>query len=426
MRIENSTVAMSSWRLYEAEVEEKQESTRRAYSGDRLVSENTFSKDVAVSYYEVEGGAGIYTTSAAGVEKKNDGQFCRKQEEEKDVGKKNKNREPADFRVIEGPERGWNWVSNMKCDNGETAEIQLVRRMLEALNQFRERHGGKKLELPMDRLRTTADAIQFKASAASVKYQQSMAMFGAAGAANVIDVGQHGGSGNSGGSGAVTQWTMQTVQSGFIAGQENMAFCSTGSVQTSDGRSIEFNISMEMSRSFAAAYHITGVEEAHVYTDPLVINMDTDNATLDDVKFYFDLNNDGTAEEISNLDEFSGLLALDKNGDGEINNGGELFGAMTGDGFGELAAYDEDGNGWIDENDAVFSELRVWMKCGTEDAQLLSLSEADVGAIFLGSQVTNYTLADSQGEEGAMVRQTGIYLKESGGAGTVQHVDFKA
>lgn len=424
MRIENSTVAMSSWRLYEAEAEETQVSTRRGYSGDSLVRENTFYKDVAVSYYEVEGGASIYTTSSAGVEKKDDGQFCRKQEEEKDAGKKHKNKETADFRFIEGPERGWNWVSSLKCDSGESAEIQLVKRMLEVLNQFRQKHGyGKKLELPMDRLRTTADAVQFNASAASVKYQQSMAMFSAAGAANVVNVGQHGGSGSSS---AVTQWTMQTVQSGFIAGQENMAFCSMGSVQTSDGRSIEFNVSMEMSRSFAAAYHITSAEEAYVYTDPLVINMDTDNATLDDVKFYFDLNNDGTAEEISNLDQFSGLLALDKNGDGEINNGGELFGAMTGDGFGELAAYDEDGNGWIDENDAVFSNLRVWVKCGSEDAQLLSLAEADVGAIFLGSQATNYTLSDSQGEEGARVRQTGIYLKESGGAGTVQHVDFKA
>lgn len=432
MRIESSTVAMGSWRSYTAEAEETQTSIRRGYNGDSLVRENTFSKEAAVSYHEIEGGAAIYTTSSAGVEKKEDGQYCRKHEEEKELPKNKKEQIPANFPFIAAPQNNGNWISNMRCDTGETAEIALVKKMLDALNQFRQKRGcGKKWEVPLDHLRNKSNAVRTNAASAAFQYQQSMAMFSAA-FSNVVNVNPGDSSGNAGSSvnaGKVsesTRWTLQTVQSGFISGQESMAFSAEGSVQTSDGRSITFNVSMEMSRSFAAAYEITGAEEAYVFTDPLVINMDTDNATLDDVKFYFDLNNDGTAEEISNLDQFSGLLALDKNGDGEINNGGELFGAMTGDGFKEMAAYDEDGNGWIDENDDVFSNLRVWVKCGTDDAQLLSLKEADVGAIFLGSQATNYTLADSSGEEGARVRQTGVYLKESGGAGTVQHVDFKA
>jgi len=426
MRIDNSTVAMSSWRSYTAEAEESQTSTRRGYNGDALVRENTFSKDVAVSYHEIEGGAAIYTTSSNGVEKKDDGQFCRKQEEAKDIDKKKGKEDTPNFHFIEKPHNNGNWISNMNCNTGRSSEIDLVRKMLEVLNQFREKHGyGKKIDIPLRDFQNTGNPIQTNSSAAAIKYQQSMAMFSVM-STSTASASQGSGSGNSGSSASPTRWTLQTVQSGFISGQESMAFSAKGSVQTSDGRSIEFNVSMEMSRSFAAAYEIKGDEEAYVYTDPLVINMDTDNATLDDVKFYFDLNNDGTAEEISNLDQYSGLLALDKNGDGEINNGGELFGAMTGDGFKELAAYDEDGNGWIDENDSVFNKLSVWVKCGSDDAQLLSLKDADVGAIFLGSQSTNYTLADSAGEEGAMVRQTGIYLKESGGAGTVQHVDFKA
>ena len=196
---------------------------------------------------------------------------------------------------------------------------------------------------------------------------------------------------------------------------------------TSDGRTINFGVSLEMSRSFTEVYaSVKDSEAASIYTDPLVINLDTDVASLSDVKFYFDLDCDGKEEQISGLNASSGFLALDRNGDGKINDGSELFGARTGDGFGELSQYDRDGNGWIDENDPIFSKLKVWVKCGSGEGQLLSLSEAGVGAIFLGSQGTQFDLASSQGSTGARVRRTGVYLKESGQVGTVQHVDFKS
>ncbi|MBQ9710048.1 MAG: hypothetical protein IJV67_05450, partial [Clostridia bacterium] len=97
---------------------------------------------------------------------------------------------------------------------------------------------------------------------------------------------------------------------------------------------------------------------------------------------------------------------------GVINDGTELFGAKTGDGFGELSQYDSDGNGWSDEGDAVFSQLSGWVKAGNEEARLLSLKEADVGAIFLGSQNTQFAVENPSGETGAMLRKTGLYLKE--------------
>ena len=53
---------------------------------------------------------------------------------------------------------------------------------------------------------------------------------------------------------------------------------------------------------------------------------------------------------------------MDRNGDGKINDGSELFGTKSGDGFKDLASYDADGNGWIDENDAIFSQLKIWTK----------------------------------------------------------------
>lgn len=130
-------------------------------------------------------------------------------------------------------------------------------------------------------------------------------------------------------------------------------------------------------------------------------------------------------EEIAELAKGSGYLALDRNNDGIINDGSELFGTSTGNGFAELAKYDSDGNGWIDEADEIFDKLKVWTKDEHGNSVLLSLKDADVGAICLGNSKTDFSLKDkSDGSLRGMVRQTGIYLKESGGTGTVQQVDF--
>ena len=120
-----------------------------------------------------------------------------------------------------------------------------------------------------------------------------------------------------------------------------------------------------------------------------------------------------------------GFLAFDKNGDGIINDGSELFGALTGDGFSELALYDEDGNGWIDEADSIFSKLRVWTKDENGKDILLSLKEADLGAIYLNRVSTEFSVNNTEtNEQNAQVRSTGVYLKESGGAGSIQQIDF--
>ena len=125
--------------------------------------------------------------------------------------------------------------------------------------------------------------------------------------------------------------------------------------------------------------------------DPLVINLDTDATELSDQTFYFDLDADGEEEEISML-KGSGYLALDKNEDGIINDGSELFGTGNGDGFADLARYDEDGNGWIDENDSIWSKLKIWCKDEKGNDVLYKLSDKGVGAICLQNVSTDFTL----------------------------------
>ena len=85
------------------------------------------------------------------------------------------------------------------------------------------------------------------------------------------------------------------------------------------------------------------------------------------------------------------FLLLDRNEDGKINDGSELFGTKSGDGFRDLSEYDEDRNGWIDENDSVFSKLKVWTKDSEGNDKLLNLKQADVGAIYLGNIDTEFS-----------------------------------
>lgn len=223
--------------------------------------------------------------------------------------------------------------------------------------------------------------------------------------------------------GGATAWVRHTEKSSFVMEQESVSFSATGIVKTADGREIDFGVEMEMSRGFVGSFLESSVENV-VLTDPLVINLEAGSASVSDQKFFFDLDADGDKEEISSLGRGSGFLAYDKNGDGTINDGSELFGTKSGDGFADLARYDEDGNGWIDENDRIFERLKVWTKDAEGNDSLVDLKKADVGAIYLGNANTQFHLNDASNKTNAVVQKTGVFLRESGTVGTVQHVDL--
>lgn len=160
--------------------------------------------------------------------------------------------------------------------------------------------------------------------------------------------------------------------------------------------------------------------------DPLAINFDGTAAQLTQETFSFDIDADGNDDQIAFVGPRSGLLALDTNSDGTINDGSELFGALSGDGFADLAAYDGDQNGWIDENDAIFSRLRIWMKTAAGENQLFALAEKGVGAIYLGRVETPFSVKDADNTLQGQVRATGLFLFEDGGVGTMQQFDLVA
>lgn len=207
--------------------------------------------------------------------------------------------------------------------------------------------------------------------------------------------------------------------------QETSQFQAKGQIKTADGQQIQIDLSLHMSRELTQHSDFS-LRLGAALKDPLVISFDGNSAELSQQRFEFDLTLDGQKDSIPGLSGHSAFLALDKNADGIINDGNELFGAKTGDGFTELAQYDDDGNGWIDENDFIFEHLRLWLKPGEgQTQQLISLKEGGVGAIYLGNADTPFTLSNSLGSERlGVIRSSGIFVSDQGQAGIIQHVDL--
>jgi hypothetical protein len=274
-----------------------------------------------------------------------------------------------------------------------TNELSLLQQMLDMLLRHRHRKGGMLKDL-------TAD------------YSQGLSL--SIGKVPSISLGQP----------VSGTWIREVKASNFISETENTSYSSVGIAKTKDGRELNFNIDLEMSRSFTQYSNLEWSEPV-VFTDPLIINLESNPTSLSDQKFLFDLDSDGEQESISSLNKGSGYLALDKNNDGIINDGSELFGTKTGNGFADLSTYDSDKNGWIDESDAVFNKLKVWLKDSEGNDKIISLKDADIGAIYLGSSQTEFSLKSTEtGTVNGQIRSTGFYLKENGGTGTVQQVDL--
>ena len=208
---------------------------------------------------------------------------------------------------------------------------------------------------------------------------------------------------------------------------ETTEFHADGIAKTADGRTIDFKVDILMSRSLIEYSNMTVPAFQDVLRDPLIINTGSAIANIRDQKFMFDIDCDGKKDLISRPGKGSGFLTLDRNKDGRINDGSELFGAKSGNGFEDLKEFDSDGNGWIDENDEVFTKLKVWYLNDNGENVLMDLKEADVGANFLGYTAADFALKGAEGVTEGIIRSTGIFLKESTGEpGTIQHVDLAA
>ncbi|WP_217126163.1 hypothetical protein [Hydrogenophilus thiooxidans] len=208
---------------------------------------------------------------------------------------------------------------------------------------------------------------------------------------------------------------------------EALAFSASGVVRTADGRTIEFaaGFTWQRSESLSVSLATTQLtaERAPKMKDPLVVDFTASEGELVDIGFRFDLMGNGTEVNLPVPISGKGFLVFDRNGNGRVDDGKELFGPATGDGFAELAALDEDSNGWIDEGDQSYHRLFVWHPFAPD--RLIALRNADIGALATQAVRTRFTVDDSNGNPLGQLQKSSIYLRESGGVGTVSHLDLR-
>ena len=206
---------------------------------------------------------------------------------------------------------------------------------------------------------------------------------------------------------------------------ERLDFQMQGQIQTTDGRTIDFQLDITLERLYREESSTRiALGDAAVPVDPLVLQFDGPASALQNQRFAFDLQGDGQAENVPLLAQGWGYLALDKNANGRIDNGLELFGPRTDNGFAELAALDDDGNGWIDEADAAFQDLRIWRPSADGGGSLQSLQAEGVGALGLANAASPFALRSEGNASLGALRATGAYLREDGRAGALQQLDL--
>lgn len=200
----------------------------------------------------------------------------------------------------------------------------------------------------------------------------------------------------------------------------------SGQVTLADGRTLAFDLGLAL-RSERLQVDAVAARVQQAAKDPLMIALDGNVIGLSSWRFAFDLDADGQAEAVPFAAPGAGWLVLDRDGNGRIDDGREVLGALSGDGFADLAALDEDGNGWIDEADAAFAALRVWVRAeATDPGRLLTLREAGVGALHTGRVESPWTLRAADGAAAGLLRASGLYLTETGAARALQQIDLVA
>ncbi|MGL1832675.1 hypothetical protein ACKVEX_03610 [Rhodocyclaceae bacterium SMB388] len=200
---------------------------------------------------------------------------------------------------------------------------------------------------------------------------------------------------------------------------EQTTFQASGVVRTDDGREIRFDVGFMMARSYMESVNVSFRAGEARLKDPLVLDFGGPAASLQDTRFAFDLDADGELDRIPLLGGGRGFLAFDRNDDGR-----ELFGPTTGNGFAELSALDSDGNGWIDEADPAYTQLRLWRPSADGQGVLQTLSEAGVGALYLGRVATPFDLRNPANQALGVMRSSGVYVGQDGRVGTVRQIDL--
>ena len=180
-----------------------------------------------------------------------------------------------------------------------------------------------------------------------------------------------------------------------------------------------------------------GKKHAESQSSPLVVDLDGDGIeTLGSgVGIYFDHDNNGFSEDTGWVGKDDGLLVRDINGNGQIDNGTELFGNNTllsngekaKNGFEALKELDSNNDNVFDPNDAAWNEVKVWKDGNSngivDDGELLTMEQAGITGVDLNYVDHNYR-DDHSDEHGNTCKQESTFSKADGSTGQVSDIWF--
>lgn len=181
-------------------------------------------------------------------------------------------------------------------------------------------------------------------------------------------------------------------------------------------RAQSFNLQLE----FSFSYEEITIEQATVKeSDPIVFDLDGDGIELTSYQkgARFDITGSGQQVNTAFVTGGDAFLALDRNGNGTIDSGRELFGDQNGatNGFEELRKLDSNKDGVINKNDVDFAKLLLFKDNGngkTEEGELFTLEQAGIREISLGYRNVSQVAAG-----GNRLGQIGSYTRNDGSRG---------
>ena len=166
-----------------------------------------------------------------------------------------------------------------------------------------------------------------------------------------------------------------------------------------------------------------------VRRDPLVLDLDGDGIETLPINtttpVMFDLDNTGMKKSVGWVKADDGFLVLDRNGNGTIDTGAELFGDATPlsgggiatDGFAALAQLDTNLDGKITSADSAFTNLRVWRDLNqnglSEAGELSTLTSLNITSINVAASSHTITVAN-----GNLITDQGSYTRGDGTVGS--------
>jgi hypothetical protein len=164
-------------------------------------------------------------------------------------------------------------------------------------------------------------------------------------------------------------------------------------------------------------------------TDPIILDLNHDGFAFSDLSHgvQFDINGDGHKDQVAWNTSNDGMLAMDLNHDGKIDDGKELFtqnfaGGNFANGAAALASLDSNHDGVIDHNDAAFSSLLIW-----KDANANGISDAGELSTLAQNGVTSIsTTPTSVADEidGQAVTGHGTFQMADGTTGNYVEVEL--